>query len=310
MYSDQFDCFFKVLETGSITEAARQMFISQSALSQRIMSIERRIGAKIFDRGTTPITLTYEGELFYRMVLSIAEAEGNFTHSLNDMQEGRLGKLKVAMTTMRSQQMLHLLVPRFKERFPAADFVLLHEHDSDLVDLVLSGKADLAFISRRAIHPALTYVPLADSEILLSVPPQHPLAKEANGVFDWRVRPPINLAHVKDESFILIDGYPHFVSQVNQIFDEYRFSPNVYLRLSDFYTAHQLSINGAGFSLVYDSSALQMYPKGVYFRLDRGMVKSELKLCYKTTRYPSRIMLGFIEISEQTCADLYQSEPV
>jgi len=297
-YND-FDCFFKVMEVGSFTEAAQQLFMTQSALSQRIIALEKKLGAKLFDRNSSPIRLTYEGELYQKMAIQVIEAEKTLMHSLADIKDAKLGKISVAMTMMRSQQMLHFLVPRFKAQFPQVEFHLLHEHDNDLVDLVLSGKADVAFISRNTIHPELEYVPLAKSEIILCVPPRHPIAKEAQDIFNWNKRPAIDLRRVHHESFIMLDGYPHFSKQINRIFDDYQFAPNVYLKLADFYTAHQLSLSGGGFTLVYDSSAVQHYPKGTYFRLDKGPYYNELKLCYKKTHYLSKIMREFIALSKE-----------
>ena len=49
-------------ECGSISAAAKKLYVSQPALSQMIQSIEKEIGTKIFDRSTTPISLTYAGE--------------------------------------------------------------------------------------------------------------------------------------------------------------------------------------------------------------------------------------------------------
>ena len=51
-----------VFEEGSISGAAKRLYISQPALSQTIQMVEKELGARIFDRTTTPISLTYAGE--------------------------------------------------------------------------------------------------------------------------------------------------------------------------------------------------------------------------------------------------------
>ena len=59
MYNYKPEYFNKILETGSITEAARQLYISQSALSQYVISLEKHLGTKLFDRSTTPILIPH-----------------------------------------------------------------------------------------------------------------------------------------------------------------------------------------------------------------------------------------------------------
>lgn len=62
----QLKYFIFVVETGSFTEAAAQCFISQSAVSQQIQSLERELGVKLLCRGNRKFTLTAAGEHFYR----------------------------------------------------------------------------------------------------------------------------------------------------------------------------------------------------------------------------------------------------
>lgn len=307
MKGERFDYFFKVLEAGSISEAARQLYISQSALSQYILTLEHQLGAKLFYRNTNPISLTYEGELYYQTAIKIIQAEKDLRRSLEDVTNAHLGRITVAMATMRSQQLLHLLIPRFKEQYPKVDISIIHDRSEDLVDLVVNGKADIAFVSRSQRREDLVYVPLAESEILLSAPPQHPISQQIGDVYDWNSRPPLNLTLVKDEPFIMVKHYPHFSVRIEQILAAYAFQPKVYLYLEDFHTIHQLSVHGGGFAFVHDSSALQNAPSkiGSYFRIDRGPVKYQLNLCYRKNAYLSKLMQGFIQIAQETCKTLY-----
>ena len=95
MYNYKPEYFNKILETGSITEAARQLYISQSALSQYVISLEKHLGTKLFDRSTTPISLTYEGRLFLKMLQEIIEAEANLKHSLEDIRNACSGEIRI-----------------------------------------------------------------------------------------------------------------------------------------------------------------------------------------------------------------------
>ena len=66
-----------VYEEGSISNAAKRLYISQPALSQTIQIVEKEIGARIFNRNTTPISLTYAGEKYLATAPKLIALETN-----------------------------------------------------------------------------------------------------------------------------------------------------------------------------------------------------------------------------------------
>ena len=311
MYSNQFQYFLTLVQTLSYSVAAKQLCITQSALSQNIIALEKRYKIRIFDRGSAQMCLTTEGKLFYDMVLKIREDERNFTKKINEMQKSDSGSLSVAMTGLRCNHLLPALIPKFKQNYPYIDIDIIQEKNEDLEALVLNGKADMAVITRQAEHSLLTYLPIIDTEIILCTPFSHPFAAKAGSILDWRKRPPIDLYELKDEPFIMIKGYPYFNKQVEQIFESYCFSPKILMRLPDFHAAHQISRNGLGIALVHDGSAVQSFAtgqQGIYFRLDKGPAKCTMKLCYRSTAFYSKIMDNFVKNFKEVVANFYNTK--
>ena len=311
MYSNHFHYFLTLVQTLSYSEAAKRLFITQSALSQNIIALEKRYKVRLFDRTSSKICLTPEGELFYDMVLRIRESEKNFIRKVNEIQESENGHLSVAMTGLRCNHILPTLIPKFKLRYPHIDLDVIQEKNEDLEALVLSGKADMAVITRQAEHPSLTYIPIFETEIILCTPSEHHIAARAEGTFDWRNRPPIDLYDIKDEPFIMIKGYPYFNKQVEQIFESNGIAPKILMWLPDFHAVHQISRNGLAFALVHDGSAIQSFAlgqRGIYFRLNKGPVKCTMKLCYKSTAYYSKIMDNFTHIFKEVIITLYKTK--
>ena len=66
MINDVYNLFLKVVETGSISKAANELFISQPALSQQLKKLEKEFNAKLFTRSNKGIELTKEGKIVYK----------------------------------------------------------------------------------------------------------------------------------------------------------------------------------------------------------------------------------------------------
>ena len=87
MDTKQIQYILKVAECQNITRAAEQLFVSQPALSHFISKAEEELGAKIFNRGTTPLTLTQAGERYVKtakMILSLQESLKQEIENLKD----------------------------------------------------------------------------------------------------------------------------------------------------------------------------------------------------------------------------------
>ena len=93
MDTKQIQYILKVAECQNITRAAEQLFVSQPALSHFISKAEEELGAKIFNRGTTPLTLTQAGERYVKtakMILSLQESLKQEIENLKDCRSGEI----------------------------------------------------------------------------------------------------------------------------------------------------------------------------------------------------------------------------
>ena len=107
-----------VLREGSVTAAAKKLYISQPSLSQAIKAAEASLGAPIFDRTTDPMTLTPAGQLYVEAARQISAINRNLSGQIEELKHEDFGTLRFGIPVQRSMELLPLLYSRFSEQFP------------------------------------------------------------------------------------------------------------------------------------------------------------------------------------------------
>ena len=135
--------FYHVATTLSFSEASRQLYISQSAVSQSVKTLEKKLGTPLFVRSTKNVQLTPEGEMLLRhiepAIQLIRQGENNI------LEAGSLGggQLRIGATDTICR---HLLIPylnRYHKAYPKVHIRIINQTSLKCVDLLESGQVDL-----------------------------------------------------------------------------------------------------------------------------------------------------------------------
>ena len=109
---------FEVLESGSFSKAAENLYISQPSLSALVKRTEDKVGYKIFDRSSVPVQLTDIGEQYIITARKINEAEVEFENLLNDNDLMNKGSVSIGAHHLYSSYILSDLVEKFTNKYP------------------------------------------------------------------------------------------------------------------------------------------------------------------------------------------------
>ena len=120
MNINQLKYFIAVAETESFTKAAEGFFISQTAITQQIRSLEETIGIKLIDRSTRPISLTPGGKVFLREAKAILNHMDIAVTRSQEASTGLSGTLRIGYTKGYEQSRLPRLLRDFRREYPAA----------------------------------------------------------------------------------------------------------------------------------------------------------------------------------------------
>ncbi|MBI1451483.1 MULTISPECIES: LysR family transcriptional regulator [Acinetobacter] len=176
-----FEAFVKVMETGSISLAADQLFITQPAVTKRIHSLEEYFGVKLFESAGRGVQATHAAHSLLPKVKNWLNELGDIHHTLSHEQGQIQGKLKIGTSHHIG---LHHLPNHLRNYVQAYPDVTLDVHfvDSEQAhEKVLAGDLELAFLT---LPPQgderLKYVNIWQDPLVFVAAPFHPLAQQSN----------------------------------------------------------------------------------------------------------------------------------
>lgn len=196
MHVETLKTFCDLVETGSLSRAARLNLVSQSAVSQQLRALERRYGRRLIERAPRiGARATEAGRLLYDEVKPLLERLAGLEQRLRARPDVVAGTVRVA--TVYSVG-LHTLPPAIKRclaEHPEVHVRLSYRRTNEVVAACLDGEVDFGIVAVPTRRSGLEIVPLGHDELVIAAPPSHPLAR--------RARPP--LAALDGQPFIGFD---------------------------------------------------------------------------------------------------------
>jgi LysR family transcriptional regulator, transcriptional activator of the cysJI operon len=180
MHLETLKTFCDLVETGSLSRAARANLVSQSAVSQQLRALERRYGRQLVERAPrTGARPTESGRLLYEEVKPLLERLAALELRLRARPDVVVGTVRVA--TVYSVG-LHTLPPTIKRclaRHPQINVHLQYRRTNEVYNACLDGEVDFGIVALPTRRSQLDVVPLGHDELVVVAPPSHPIARRA-----------------------------------------------------------------------------------------------------------------------------------
>ena len=174
----QLEYFCVAARYHNITKAAKELFVTQPSISNAIKALEEEFGVNLFFRNNNKLTLTPEGELFYKSdeeLLAHADSVESEFHELRK----KIIPIRIGIPPMLGTIYLPELYLSLKENFPDVDFRLFEYGSIKACDLVLEEKLDIAIVNAEQPSIDKCNSRIIDTEdLLFCVSPDHPLAEQ------------------------------------------------------------------------------------------------------------------------------------
>ncbi|OCA85607.1 LysR family transcriptional regulator [Bacillus sp. FJAT-27225] len=130
----------------NMRKASERLFVSQPALSQRLQSIEKEWGTKLFIRSQKGLSLTPQGEEVIRFVNEVLREEEKVREAIQSMESGVSGTLKIAVATIVGQHWLPKVLKKFIERYPQAKISLVTGWSSEILRSLYDHQVHIGII--------------------------------------------------------------------------------------------------------------------------------------------------------------------
>lgn len=170
--------FVEAATQGSFSAAARKLGRSQSTISAAVVSLEIDLNLTLFDRSSRKPGLTPAGRVVLQRAEDILAATSRLEMTASQLSQGVEAKLTVALSDTYQSDRFEASLSAFEQRYPDLELECLIAECDDLVALVQSGRAQLAFAEMQDSYPPDLVSSTVDerTEIALFVSPMHPLA--------------------------------------------------------------------------------------------------------------------------------------
>ena len=163
-------------ETGSVSLAAKRVFLTQSALSHQIRMLENHYGAPLFERKSTPLRFTPVGERLLRLAHDLLPQVTDAERDLARIIEGEAGELRIAVECHTCFDWLMPAMGEFRPIWPQIELDIVSGFQADPIGLLLQHRADLAIVSEAEKQNGISFQPLFAYEMVGICAPDHPLA--------------------------------------------------------------------------------------------------------------------------------------
>lgn len=175
--SRQLRAFCVLTRTGSFTRAARELNVTQSAVSHSIKALENDTGCRLLDRLGKKVVPTQAGEQMLQHAVLILKEMNTARESLERLGKWGAGRLRLGASTTACQLLIPPVLREFKESFPDHAITLEPGDAPELVDALLSHRIDLALSLQVQREPQLKFHPLFTDDLQFIVAPLHPWAR-------------------------------------------------------------------------------------------------------------------------------------
>ena len=156
-----------IVRFGSITAAAKALYITQPTLSATLKQIETQLGEPIFVRGRSPLELTSAGELYVQAARRVLQIETQLEEAIALLHGKQQGRLHIGIPLGRSSELLPQILPDFLAAYPGIHIEITEDTSQMLEQRLVSRELDAAILTDDMRRQDLTYRLIASEEVVL-----------------------------------------------------------------------------------------------------------------------------------------------
>jgi len=279
--------FTTVAHAGSFSKAAKDLYLTQPAVSQHIVALEKQLGTSLFERKQRGVKLTQAGEMlqeYAQQILWLTKAAESAVTDIENIQDG---VLHLGATPSASIYLLPDWMNNFRQRYPSINFSLDTDTTSRLIAQTKNRTLEFSVVEGEIKEDnSLNAVLLKDTELLLIIPPDHA----------WRELDSLSIRSLDKVPFVArqIDSQTRI--WVDRLLAEYNIRPQISFEFDNPESIKRAVIRKMGVSILPACAVQEEIKQNqlIALPLQEKTLKRKLK-CVWSSEYPlSAIGRAFI----------------
>lgn len=304
----EMECIYAIYQEKGFSQAAKKLHVSQPALSGMVKKVEGHIGAAIFDRSTTPISLTPAGEYYISCAEKILNVKYEMDEYFRNLSQQHMTTVNIGAASFFCVYILPDFIREFRSAHQNCRINIIELNATDTTERLLKGATDLVIDVRKELPDDVESITLYQEHIVLAVPRALPVNKglekymmsfedvRRGAHLDGSV-PPVDMKLFRDEPFILLRKGHDMTRRTIEICAEAGFTPNVVAEFDQLLSSFRLVLNGGGIAFVRDGVARHVAPTDdvIFYRIDDHFAVRDLLLNYRKDKEFSPLALELIK---------------
>ena len=232
--------FRDVAHARSLSRAAALNDISQSAATQHIQEVEKRLGVQLLDRSTRPLGITVAGKMYAELCRDVLRRAEDFMAALDVNKAEVEGTVRVASIYSIGLSEMTRLRQSFTDACPGAHLHIEYLRPDKVYEAILADAADLGFISYPEHRRDITVIDWRQEQMAVAVYPTHRFAG----------RTLLNPADLDGERFISFDDEMIIRRELDRFFRENGVSIAIEMQFDNIQSIKEAVVRGAGISIL------------------------------------------------------------
>ena len=161
-YLSQYKIFYEVAKAGNISKAAKELYISQPAISKAISKLEDSLGLSLFTRSSRGVQLTSEGEILFEHTREAFDALDRGEQELKRIQEFDIGHLRIGVSNTLCKYILLPYLKTFIDQYPHMKVTIESQATAQTLARLEQQKIDLGLVAEPSVRRDLAFIPVMD----------------------------------------------------------------------------------------------------------------------------------------------------
>ncbi|WP_263707752.1 LysR family transcriptional regulator [Shouchella tritolerans] len=280
-------CF--VVETGSINQAAKSLYLSQPAITKQIHQIEAEYGALLFNRKDGRLILTDSGHVLYPFAKSIVQDYNQSKEAVIAKLKGYESTLKIGASLTIGEYLLPGLLGRFKHKNPDFRLSLYVENTPNVLELLLDDRIDLALVEGLVDDAKLSIEKVIEDELVLIHAPDHP----------WSLKNEVQIDEIAQERMIWREPSSGTRAIITNFLKEWGILGKIesYMELGSTQSIKSAVEAGLGISIVSRLTVAREIEQGFLHekKIRDTVLKRNLWMVWKPKRFTKKSVQAFME---------------
>ncbi|HEY6802896.1 MAG TPA: LysR family transcriptional regulator [Pyrinomonadaceae bacterium] len=289
----QLRAFVAIAESGTFTAGAQRVHVTQAAISMQIRQLETEIGARVFVRAPRHVILTEAGEHLLRRARQMLREHDAAIDEIAELAGAERGRLRIgSASAMVLTDELPSILKELRKQHPRAEISVMSGTSETLVDQILAGELDIAFVSLPVDARGIQTERLSEDQLVAIASPRHKLAKQKT----------ISAYTLAGERLILGERGGNTRRLIDQFFAQAGVSLRVAMELSRQAAIRRMVEEDMGVGIVPLGSVKEDVDKGrlVSWWIEGAEINWELGLAQLSGGYESPIMQKFVSLAHKT----------